>query len=572
MKLRASFFNSTAFRKNLTRFAPCWGLCSLFWLISVFLTAVDTQANYFIREMVGYIPAVICVNGAYAFLTAVLLFGDLYNSRLCSGLHCLPLRRECWFVTNVVSGLVFELIPMGLTALLAGIFGSGSTMTGASLVAPMFLLAALLSYICFFGLGVLACFCTGNRLAVLVVYGLLNFGAALVYGLLEMLYVPDYYGVVLQFDPFLKFSPYLRLTQLEYLSCTVQKTNGFITGGTVMMQAGWNWLCIYAGVGLVALVAALLMYRRRHLEKAGDFIAIKRLEPVFLLVYTLCVMLFFGLFWQISEMKFFLYLGVAVGFFTGRMLLKRTTRVFQWKALLGCAAMMLVLGLSFGVNRLDPFGIESRIPDEEDIQCAYVTEYGSYFITNDGIGLEEEQQIADVLRLHELALEDRAQWNSGSGNITSFSIGYRLKNGSLMVREYNCYVDSEAGDILRSFLSSTEYVLNLTPEQAQQGSQYFDLDVVFYGGTTVYLTPEQLDGLVAAVAADCADGNMVNNTVFHDSSFIGYLELNGGNYVFLGIYEDCTHVVEFLEENDLMQFMTDPWEEDKEPALEIIAN
>lgn len=572
MKLRASFFNPAAFRKNLTRFAPCWGLYSLFWLISVFLTAVDSTANVFVQNMVDYIPAVIAVNGFYAFLVAQLLFGDLYNSRLCSGLHCLPLRRECWFVTNLVSGLVFVLIPMGLTSLVMAIFAWGSTITGAALVAPMFLLAAVLSFLCFFGLGVLASFCVGNRFASLVVYGLMNFGAQLVYGILELFYVPDYYGVVLQFDPFLKFCPLMQLVEVEYLSASVKYASGVIVSGTVLMQSGWNWLCIYAGVGAGALVVALLLYRHRHLEKAGDFIAVRGLESVFLLVYTLCVTLLFGLFWQISEMKFFVYLGVAVGYFTGRMFLKRTTRVFQWKAIASCFVGMLMLAASFGLNRMDPFGIERRIPDEEDIQCVYVTEYPAVWLSRnrENVELEDEQDIAAVRQLHKLALEDRVSWDGfGMEQQTSFSIGYKLKNGAYLVREYNCYVDSEAGDILRSFFSSTEQVLGLSREQTQKGSLYFSREIYIYG-TSVTLSAQQLNELVSAIAADCAEGNMVDNAAFHDVSFAGYIELRVKNdmlanqgYVYLEIYEDCTHTLAFLEENDLMEYMQDPWEMDK---------
>lgn len=569
MKLRASFFNPAAFRKNLTRFAPCWGLYTLFWLISVFLTAVDSPANYFVRDMVEYVPAAIAVNAFYAFLVAQLLFGDLYNSRLCSGLHCLPLRRECWFVTNLVSGLTFALIPMGLTALAMGIFSASSTLTGASLVAPMFLLAAMLSFLCFFGLAVLASFCVGNRFASLVVYGLMNFGAQLVYGILEMFYVPDYYGVVLQFDPFLKFCPLMQLVEVEYLTCTTKYVSGVLSSGTVMMQSGWNWLCIYAGVGVVALVISLLMYRRRHLEKAGDFIAVRGLAPVFLLVYTLCVALLFGLFWEISELKFFVYLGVAVGYFTGRMFLKRTTRVFQWKAVLSCFVLMLALAASFGVNRLDPFGVERRIPEEEDIQCVHVSEYGAVWLSRnrETAKLEDPQDIAKIRRLHALTLEDRVTWEDfGLEQGTSFSIGYTLKNGSLMVREYYCNVNSEAGDILRSIFSSTDYVLGLSQEETQKGSQYFSREI-YLDGEMVTLSAQQLNELVAAVAADCAEGTMVSNAAFHDVSFLGGMELstrkdlsNSWGYVYLEIYEDCTHTLAFLEENDLMQYLSEYWD------------
>ena len=36
MKLRTSFFNGTVLRKDITRFAPVWGLYSIFTLMAFF--------------------------------------------------------------------------------------------------------------------------------------------------------------------------------------------------------------------------------------------------------------------------------------------------------------------------------------------------------------------------------------------------------------------------------------------------------------------------------------------------------------------------------------------------------
>lgn len=52
------------------------------------------------------------------------------------------------------------------------------------------------------------------------------------------------------------------------------------------LTSRWSYLWICAGVGVLLLTAALLLYRRRKLETAGDFIAVKPLEPVFLVMYS----------------------------------------------------------------------------------------------------------------------------------------------------------------------------------------------------------------------------------------------------------------------------------------------
>ena len=118
MRSKTSFFNKTVFKKNLTRFAPVWvvyalGLCVFFIMQYSSETSYSEYnkllgfVNRFSRDMVA---VSMTWNLAYALLVAQLLFGDVYNSRMCNALHAMPLRRECWFVTNAVSGLVYSLV------------------------------------------------------------------------------------------------------------------------------------------------------------------------------------------------------------------------------------------------------------------------------------------------------------------------------------------------------------------------------------------------------------------------------------------------------------------------------
>lgn len=553
MKLKTSFFNGTVFRKNLTRFAPAWVLYSLWNFIEIFLQTVDS-ADYLYYHADSIFYTTIILNAAYAFLVAQLLFGDLYQSRLCNGLHCLPLRRECWFVTNIVSGLVFLLIPLGILCGYAEITASGSVIPEAMLVAPRLLLAGLLSYVCFFGLSVLASFCAGRRFAALVVYGLLNFGAALVYGLVQMLYLPEHYGVVMQFDAFCKFCPAMQMAMADYLE------EGF----------GYLWIC--AGAGVAALVLSLGMYRHRQLERAGDFIAVKALKPVFLLIYTLAAVLLFALFWDASAYKFFVYLGAAVGFFTGLMLLRRTTRVFRKKDLLRCGVLILALGASFLVNRLDPLNLVHRIPEETNVEYAYITSYGTYQITNyrgnDSaiLRLDSREDISRLLHLHALALEEHDAEPTDSNTVNyrtvRVTIGYDLADGTRMMRTYTCQVDGDCARIARDFLSRTDCILGITQEQAQQGSGYFSREIILCD-TSLSLTSQQLDELVAAIAADCADGNTVMDSSFQpDEPIMGSLWLTYDlvKYRCVDIYESWIHTLAWIEENNLSQYL---WADEK---------
>mgnify|MGYP003285378316 FL=1 len=120
MQSRTSFFNGAVFRKNLTRFAPVMALDTLLLVIMIMLAWTrpgENRGYYFIDQVSTLISLMGYVNLVYGAVVAQLIFGDLFSSRMCNALHAMPLRRECWFVTNVVSGLVYSLIPTAVAAL-----------------------------------------------------------------------------------------------------------------------------------------------------------------------------------------------------------------------------------------------------------------------------------------------------------------------------------------------------------------------------------------------------------------------------------------------------------------------
>ena len=117
MKLRTSFFNPTVFKKDLTRFAPTWALYTV-GLFMVMAVCMDSAYQYRQAEnLVSILGVTAVINMGYAFLNAQLLFGDLFSARHCNALHAMPLRRECWYMTHVIAGLLFSLVPNTIFAL-----------------------------------------------------------------------------------------------------------------------------------------------------------------------------------------------------------------------------------------------------------------------------------------------------------------------------------------------------------------------------------------------------------------------------------------------------------------------
>ena len=117
MKLRTSFFNATVLKKDITRFAPAWGLYLTGMLLSM-LTFFPNSEYHLSRDLSLTINLLSVINLGYALVCGALVFGDLFNSRLCNALHAMPLRRESWFFTHLVSGLLFSIVPNLIVGLL----------------------------------------------------------------------------------------------------------------------------------------------------------------------------------------------------------------------------------------------------------------------------------------------------------------------------------------------------------------------------------------------------------------------------------------------------------------------
>lgn len=507
MKLRTSFFNPTALKKNLIRFAPAWVLYSI-GLALIFLNVRGLTDFYFARNL-GYSISIMAIaNFFYALLCAQLLFGDLYNSRMCNALHAMPMRREGWFLTNVVSGLLFALIPYTAVALLSSLF------CGSLWMFPLLWLGAVtMQFLFFFGVAVFSAHLVGTRFAMALVYIILNGFSLILYWLASSIFEPLLYGITIRQEWFSEFCPVSKMVDTVYLAVfDVIDTPGQWPWEFI---EGWGYLGICAGIGVVAMGLALLCYRRRNLETAGDFAATKPVGIGFLILYTICGGAcchgFFSLFLG-DKNEWFLYLGLAIGFFTGLMLLQRTVKVFKLKAFLGFGAVVLAMILSIAVVRTDLFGVVGWMPEVEEIKSVSITTGGTSDFRNSKLTLTEAEELEKILQIHQYGLQNRDAGIDGRRD-TRVILTYTLKSGAVRQREYSVNVGTACGDMIRQYISHPSIVL---------GTVYDLLDTHTITGVTIeelgmFVTDEEaLQQLMDAIMADCEEGNLAQDWAFTD--------------------------------------------------------
>ena len=611
MQSRKSCFNRAAYAKNLTRFAPVLALYTLLLMLLTLMgwkQAGDSYPEFnFFYQVGGLFGWLAILNVGFACLMAQLLFGDLYNTRMCNALHALPLRRETWFVTNCLSGLTYSLIPTAINALILLPFLMRTVFVGAWKIAVWYFVAANAEFICLFGIAVFCTMMVGSRFTMVAAYGLVNFGSGILYWLVDTIYTPMLYGIITPNTLATKLMPAYYMMNIGV--DIKDRRDYFDEVGRLLPNArgiyeitNLDCLGMLALVGIVFAVIALLLYRRRNLECAGDAVCSRKLVPLFQILCSLFVAVaaefaateFLGL-GGTDSMKFlFLFCGLVVGWFTAKMLVERSARVFGLRNWIGLAVLAAVFAATMGINKLDVFGIEERMPQAADVASVKL---GSY-------EMKDPADIEKVLKFHTLALNDRVKdsgayvleengeyvltydstfryWQEGDPLPTQRiavqkNLTYTLKDGRVVRRRYNVWADSPAGEASKALLSRWDAVSNDTIRMGDKDVRELDLVLAGYeqmGCDYSGRCPENLrsraaaESLLRAIQADCAAGNMAQDSGYHNGVFAVpqefgdiyendaisvYLQSKNNSW-YVQVFPECENTIRWLRENGLLR-------------------
>ena len=126
MKSKTSFFNRTVFKKNVTLYWPIWVCYLLYGMVKVpgqlwSRLQQQTDMTAYARDYALYNSLRLEVDVAAIAIMAVVcgmaLFGYLFTQKNAYMIHALPVTRGELYVTNMISGLCFLLIPQALVFL-----------------------------------------------------------------------------------------------------------------------------------------------------------------------------------------------------------------------------------------------------------------------------------------------------------------------------------------------------------------------------------------------------------------------------------------------------------------------
>jgi len=257
-----------------------------------------------------------------------------------------------------------------------------------------------------------------------------------------------------------------------------------------------------------------------------------------------------------------LFLSLAVGWFTGWMLLHRTVRIMNLKRVLGCIVLLIAMGASLVLTRLDPLGIASWVPRAENVRSVTLA---NHRYDSTGLTVTDQEQIGELLEAHRAAIRepdyfiaDESVPDTGIASF-SFSLTYELTNGTTAQRTYDVYVSRECAGILKPYFSSPAFIFGLDG----------DLDTLAGMVEEVYLEdvlsdPGEIRSLVEAILKDCETGSIAQVPAYHENrdtlywlSFAMPADYGADSklhvYRSLEVYEDSVHTVQWLRERGLLE-------------------
>ena len=375
--------------------------------------------------------------------------------------------------------------------------------------------------------------------------------------MVKCFYEPVLYGITVGGENLAQFSPVIGFSMKNYVDVdfvydSARTTfNGFI-------PESWLYALLTALVGLAFMTAALFMYRSRKLESAGDFIAFKPASPVFLILYSLCAgaaLYLMGEAAGTNLQSILLVIGLALGWFTGLMLLQKRVNIFRWKAFIGFGILIFTFFLSVTVVWLDPVGVTRYVPQADQVQKVAVSPYTSDYYYNQNASLvTDPADIERLTQIHQNLITTRDE----SHAYPVFRIRYTLKTGVEVERTYLLDANSTDGQWMKKIYSGMDTVLggnNL--ERLKQTVRFAEL---YYFDTQLFpdtngqvhfeIKREDWDGLLDALAADCAAGNMAQIWDYHqDEAHVASLNIQIGGYSHkdIMIYESCTNTLTYLK-------------------------
>ena len=498
MKSKISFFNKTIFLKNVTLYWPIWGIYTLIsvimqpglvWLfnnMSYFSNGYSDEMQF--RDLMGtlgfYGYTILIAFGA--LFAGMALYSYMYNNKSANMIHSLPVDRTQLYGTALISGWAFLIVPLFVTALLTTLLCIIYTIPGIGYVWLWFVNATALAFIAFSIVSICALF-TGHIVVLPMYVFAVNVISWVVYFLINAVVTTFGFGVTELGDNAERmagvFCPIQCFSDNLVWSYDYSDTGKII--GVSLEGTGYVWM--YLILAVVFYVSAYIIYRKRKIEQAGDFLTVNWVKPIFRGVIAVLGAIYGAMI--VREilldtrlgcgMPLFVCMMIVIGaifYFAADMFIKKSFHVFKKRNWLGCAiSSVVVLAAFFGMYGLAE-QYEKVEPKLEDLDYAEICL--GYEIALYG---EDAAVILDIQKdILEKADYIESQVESGNRYYSMVRFRFQPKDGAWIIRRYPLSMDDENLKAIYDKIAALEadaenYLVNTF------GKDYASVST-FYGG------------------------------------------------------------------------------------------
>ena len=560
MPSERTFFNKAIYKRALSRF---WLIGAAYAAVLCFLTLMcGRYFNFDTKEIAEYVSYSILSNltrreivaaAAAAVVMAVAVYGWMFRKTSAAYISALPVTREALLISSLLAGLTLLILPCIIAMLVSLLlYGGARPVYVSSLLCST--AAVVLMNIAFFGLASFCTVFTGNA------------------AVLPALYVIALYGfvgievVIRYITEFLLFGVRGGTGwELAILSPLYYFFNNYVGSYSYALPL----TAVYAAAGVILAGLAVIFFRHRRMEAAGETVAVPVLRPIFrwglaavgaLGMALLILKTVFnvgsyaagndGTPARVAILLLAMLFGAAVGWFGADALMRKTLRVFDrhWKGLGVFCALLCVLVIGC---ELDVFGVERYQPEVDEIGYAAVNGWGEY----DETRIMQPENIEKLLSLQKDIIANKKAYENQNGIDTfPLTIEYYGTDGKLLARRVYIYAADKyapyvtGGNYNVGFLTENDAISRnvrqyeelLNSRELMEERALFPCDrsetAVFSASIQWYVSnsPTQLGLTLTAeefwelydtcIVPDLRDGNIGGTKIIQDEEFYQALE------------------------------------------------
>ncbi len=445
----ATSCSKTLIRSDWRRF---WPAAFLYAFISFFMLPLPVWVNreltdggtlwggrraaQVVREMS---PGFVILVFFFGLILAMAVYSYLMAGKSVGLMHALPVSRNRQFLSHFAAALSMLTAGNAVTFLLALLM---EALTRSVEIKSLLVWLAVTELTGFFFLAfaTLCTVITGWLLAVPAIYVGFNFvvwAYEMILKALAGLLYPNVTNMSHISGAALWLTPAAKLVDVA-----AQRVYTVYERGLALTNYGYNpellpALLIYTAVGLAMLGLALVLYRRRHSESAGDAVAFKTLRPVARYVISIAAGLALGtlahqmITWGGRNAVSLILCQIIMGgvvFCAVEMLLRKSYKIFDRRMAAGLLALWLVLAGVTGAMALDVVGVQRRVPEADRVESVRV--YGQALSRS--VELTDPAAVQTVISLHRALIDSGEPAESWE----DLYVEYELKDGSAMSRRF----------------------------------------------------------------------------------------------------------------------------------------